>query len=577
MEIIEEFKIIWGYLKNYKKAIAKITLLAMFVAVITAVIPYIYGVLVDTVSIEAFSINFVFAILGIWLTISIVSAFLGKIISQRSSFLSIDVANDIICENAAHIIALPLKFHKEKKIGEIFSKIDRASMSIARITDEIIFWMLPRLVTVLIGILILFSVEWRLAVGTAILFFGYILITIYKTSPIIQKQKNLNKAFEQAYGNLYDSFLNIQTIKSFAAEDLQVKKYKKDFRKDLNSAYKEYMTLWHFLALWQQLFFGIGFVILFSFSILLLRENTISSGQLIMFLGYLNLTYEPLKFLSYQWKSFKTGMTTIKRTEKLLDIKPENYQKEGKIIEKVKGMVEFKNIGFGYKKQQEILTDISFIAEAGQKIAIVGGSGEGKTTLVDLIPLYSIPTKGEIKIDGVDIKKLNLQFLRSLTAYVPQEVILFNDTIENNIRYGNPKATDQEIITAAKIANAHNFIMSFSKKYKQLVGERGIKLSMGQKQRLAIARAIIHNPKILILDEATSSLDSESEKLVQEALEKLITNRTTFIIAHRLSTIKKADKILVLKNGKIAEQGTHQELIQKKGIYFKFYSLQFKI
>jgi len=194
---------------------------------------------------------------------------------------------------------------------------------------------------------------------------------------------------------------------------------------------------------------------------------------------------------------------------------------------------------------------------------LVGGSGEGKTTLVDLISLYFIPTKGKILIDNIDIKKLNLSFLRKIIAYVPQNIILFNDTIKNNIRYGKPNADEQEIISAAKAANAHQFIKTFSKGYNQLVGERGIKLSAGQKQRLAIARAIIRNPKILILDEATSSLDVRSEKLVQDALEKLIKNRTTFIIAHRLSTIKQADKILVLEKGRIIEQGTSFFAIKK--------------
>ena len=277
------------------------------------------------------------------------------------------------------------------------------------------------------------------------------------------------------------------------------------------------------------------------------------------------------------WQEFRIGITAIKRVRDLLEIKTEDYNLDGKIIKGPKGEVEFKNVGFGYKKGRVVLDNVNLKAEAGQKIAIVGGSGEGKTTLVDLISLYFLPTTGKIFVDGIDARKLNLSFLRKLIAYVPQEVILFNDTVKNNIKYGKPNATDAEIIAAVKAANAEKFIESFPKKYDQIVGERGIKLSTGQKQRLAIARALIRDPKILILDEATASLDSASEKLVQDALEELIKDRTTFIVAHRLSTIKKADKILVLEKGKIIEQGTHAQLIKKKSAYHKFYSLQFKV
>jgi ABC-type multidrug transport system fused ATPase/permease subunit len=263
--------------------------------------------------------------------------------------------------------------------------------------------------------------------------------------------------------------------------------------------------------------------------------------------------------LAWLWQEFRIGITTIKRVRELLKIQPENYNPKGKVLKNVQSKVEFKNISFSYKKDRQILKGINFTAQAGEKIAIVGGSGEGKTTLADLISLYFIPTKGKILIDGENTQELNLSFLRKIIAYVPQEIILFNDTVKNNIRYGKPNASKKEIVAATKAANADQFIETF------------------QKQRIAIARALIRDPKILILDEATSSLDVQSEKLVQEALEKLIKGRTTFIIAHRLSTVRNADKILVLEKGKIIEQGNHQELIEKKGAYYKFYSLQFEI
>ena len=239
------------------------------------------------------------------------------------------------------------------------------------------------------------------------------------------------------------------------------------------------------------------------------------------------------------------------------------------------GEILFENITFGYKREMPILMNISFNVSPGESVALVGESGVGKSTLVSLISRYYLPQKGKILIDTIDIRGVVLRSLREKIAVVPQEVLLFNDSIKNNIRYGRITATDDEIITAAKAANAHEFIEKFPKKYNQLVGERGIKLSTGQKQRVAIARAILRDPKILILDEATSALDSVSEKLVQEALKKLIAGRTTFIIAHRLSTIQHADKIIVLENGKIAEMGNHEELIKNPdGIYRNFWELQ---
>jgi subfamily B ATP-binding cassette protein MsbA len=577
MEIIQEFKIIWEYLRKYKKEVIKTAVLAMVGATITAIIPYIYGRLVDAVSIEVFSLDFVLALLGIWVLMSLCLAILRRIISSRSSFISINVSNDLICESSKHIINLPLSFHKEKRSGEILSKITRAGERLREIIGYMAFLLFPRFFTVFVGLAILFFVDWRLSLGTLIAFCVSIAITIYRTPLVIEASKKLNEKFDQGLGIINDSFLNVQSIKSCAAEDFQKDKIEDIYKEKVASVFKKLIIIWNNTILFQQIVFSLGFVGIFGYAVFLLKINQISSGELVMFLGYLTLVQAPLSDLLYQWISFQRGMTVIKRARELLAIKPENYNLKGKVLKDVQGKVEFKNINFSYKKDRQILKGINFTAQAGEKIAIVGGSGEGKTTLADLISLYFIPTKGKILIDGENTQELNLSFLRKIIAYVPQEIILFNDTVKNNIRYGKPNANKKEIVAATKAANADQFIETFPKKYEQIVGERGIKLSTGQKQRLAIARALIRDPKILILDEATSSLDVQSEKLVQEALEKLIKGRTTFIIAHRLSTVRNADKILVLEKGKIIEQGNHQELIEKKGAYYKFYSLQFEL
>jgi len=577
MEIFKEIKILWKYLKKYKQKIKYLAFLAVITSAVTALIPFAYGKIVDLLSIEMKDFKFVIALLGIWMLMSVSSAFITRIVSFRGAVIGIDASNDFTCNAISHVIDLPLSFHSEEKTGEVFSKIQRANNYFFQIMDNIVFWFLPHLLSMVFAVLVLFFVEWRLAAGMAIMFLGYFIITVYKTKPIVKKHVGLNKVHERVFGNLYDSFSNVQIVKSCAAESFQNEKIEKGFREDFKEIFRDFIELWYYLHLWQDVFYALSFIAVFGSAILLLSRGVLSPGKLVMFLGYLGLARMPLKALGFHWKSFRTGITTIKRVEELLNIEKEDFNKKGKMLEDPRGKVEFKKIGFGYKERKLILKDISFIAKAGQKIALVGGSGEGKTTLVDLISLYFKPRKGKIFLDDINIQDLDLHFLRRIIAYVPQEISLFNDTIKNNIRYGKPAATDKEIVAVAKASNSHEFIKSFDKGYDSLVGERGIKLSTGQKQRIAIARALIRDPKILILDEATSSLDSESEKLVQEALERLIKGRTTFIVAHRLSTIRRADKILVLEKGRIVEKGTHKELIKKKGIYFKFYSLQFDL
>jgi len=576
METLNEIKILWKYLRKYKKKIWPLIILGMTASSIAAFLPYFYGRLIDLVSIKSTDFTFIFALLGMWFLMSLASVFMTRTVDKQGAFLSIDCLSDLICETSAHVINLPLKFHKEKKTGEIFSKIDRAGDYLGRIIEDVVFWLLPQLFSVMVSILIMFFVEWRLAAGVLMIVLGYFFIIILKTKPIIKVREKLNKTVEEVYGNLYDSFSNILLIKSGAAEDFQREKTRKDFKEKFSVVSKDFEGLWKNLNLWQDIIFSLGFVLIFSLAILFTSRGLISIGKLVMFLGYLGLIQAPLKNLGRFWQVFRAGMTSIRRVQDLLGVEGENFNRQGITLKDLKGKIEFKNISFGYKDHVLVLNNINFIARPGEKIALVGGSGEGKTTLVDLVSLYFKPSKGKIFLDDVDIQNLDLHFLRKIIAYVPQEITLFDDTIKNNLLYGNPEATDEQIIIATKAANAHNFIESFPQKYDTVVGERGIKLSTGQKQRLAIALALVENPKILILDEATSSLDSESEKLVQEALERLVINRTTFIVAHRLSTIRKADKILVLEKGKIVEIGNHEELIKKKGAYHKFYSLQFK-
>jgi len=566
--------IIWLYMKKYRKTVFWTALLAVFFSVLEGLTPYIYGRLVDVVSDGSIS-SLILFLLGMWTLTSLLAAIFRNIVSKKGEYLGADILSDFVYNQTSHVISLPLSFHREKKVGETVSRIIRAGDHLKEIIGTTLFWVAPRFLTVLIGVIVMFFINWQLALGASIVFILSVGIVSMRASLVIAGQRELNKSLDKSAGILNDSFLNIQAIKSAAAESFQKSKIKKIYQKEVSPMAKKVARIWENAHAYQDLVFSIGFVAIFGYAVLLMGKGVISQGVLVMFLGYLTLTRMPLTVLLWQWLTIQRGLTAIKRAHEFFDIDSEKDNHNGKIIKNIKAKVEYKDVGFRYPGKKSVLDHISFTALPGQKIALVGGSGEGKTTTIDLLSLYFIPNKGKILIDNTDIRSLNLNFLRSMIAYVPQEIILFNDSVKNNILYGKPKATEREVIESAKAANIHNFIETLPQKYDTLVGERGVKLSTGQKQRLSIARAIIRDPKILVLDEATSSLDVQSEKLIQEALENLEKNKTTFIIAHRLSTVRKADKILVLEKGKIVEQGTHDELIKNKGAYYKFYNLQF--
>jgi subfamily B ATP-binding cassette protein MsbA len=284
----------------------------------------------------------------------------------------------------------------------------------------------------------------------------------------------------------------------------------------------------------------------------------------------------PIGSFTTLYAQIREAMGAAQRMFELLDAAPEPFEVADALQpERLRGQVRFADVGFSYDDSQQVLEDVSLDVQPGEVLAIVGPSGVGKTTLVNLIPRFYDPTAGRIEIDGTDTRRFDLRKLREQIGLVPQETFLFGGTIRENIAYGRPGAREDEIITAAKAANAHEFIVGFPGGYETLAGEKGVKLSMGQRQRITIARVLLKDPRILILDEATSSLDSESEWLVQEALDHLMNGRTTFVIAHRLSTIQRADRIIVLKDGRIVEQGRHTELLAQDGLYHHLWSLQF--
>jgi ABC-type multidrug transport system fused ATPase/permease subunit len=482
MKIFKESRVIWQYLSKYKRKVYLIALIALMGSFISAIVPYIYGRLVDVAVSGSATFQLIGGILLFWLILSLIGNWFDRLARNRGFHIAVDIENDFLLKVANHLLYLPLAFHKHKKMGEIVRRTSRGANHMDMIVSNIVFYLGPEFLTVIVALIIMSFVEWRLTILILVILILYSLISIWKTKPIVKAHKKLNKVYERSYGNLYDAIVNIQTVKSFTNEEREVKKSNKDFRNKAGQQYKAFVDLWRNLSVWQETIFSLGFVFVFGMAVLFLRNRIITPGQLVMFIGYVSLVYRPFGMLAQHYRQLRIGLTAIQRALKLLKIKPELYQKDKKELKDIKGEIEFVNISFGYQGKQNVLREISFKVKPGQMVALVGESGVGKTTLIDLISRYYIPKQGKILIDGQDISEVNLESLRKNIAIVPQEVTLFNDTIRNNIRYGRPKATDQEIIEAAKAAHVHEFVQKFDKKYDQLVGERGIKLSTGQKQ-----------------------------------------------------------------------------------------------
>ena len=568
----KELQFAWSKIENKKKVYWGVAA-TFFVSIVAAIVPYIYGRLVDLSVKSNTSAKLILGVILFWLVISLIRDFVDRISGRFAYEIANDMWTRLHIDMAKQLLSLPINFHKEKKMGEVLDKIARGIEEFYGIIEDTIFSFAPAIITFFVALIILLFVEWRLAVTLVVASILYMVVTFSYTEDILRTHKKVRKAWNKAFGDRHDILFNVISVKSYTTEEYENRKNEKNFSR-ANALYKEHRAVWMRMDKWQSTIFTISFILVFGLGVFMLRSGTLSPGTLIMFVGYISLLTGPLSRLANQYRRIKRALASFKAMVEYFEIIPEKDFSDAKDLV-IEGAVVFEDVSFGYKKNKAVVRDVNLRINAGETVALVGESGVGKSTLVNLLGRYYLPQKGLILIDGSNIKKFTLKSLRESMAIVPQEVLLFHDTIKNNIKYGKQNATDREIVKAAKAANAHEFIESFPKKYNQLVGERGIKLSTGQKQRIAIARAILRDPKILILDEATSALDSASERLVQEALQHLIKGRTTFVIAHRLSTIMNADKIVVLEKGKVVEMGKHQELMERpEGIYRNFWELQ---
>jgi ABC transporter fused permease/ATP-binding protein len=477
----------------------------------------------------------------------------------------------------SNLIKLPMSFFSQKRVGELNSRISSDITQIQDTLTSTIAEFLRQFILIIGGVILLASESFKLTllmlsvvplVAIAAVIFGRF---IRRYSKKVQDQVAESNVIVE------ETMQGISIVKAFANEWYEIARYNGKIKSIVKTAIQGGKYRGYFASFIIFCLFG-AIVAVVWFGVRLSISGEMSVGQLISFVLYSTFVGASFGGIAELYAQIQKAVGATERVFELLEETPEKINSVASEAQKMKGNVTFKNVAFSYPSRKEIkvLKDVSFTASFGQKIAIVGPSGVGKSTIASLLLRFYDIEGGEILIDGKNIYDFDLENLRGNMSIVPQDVILFGGTIKENIAYGKPNATDEEIFLAAKQANALNFVEGFPEKFETIVGERGIKLSGGQRQRIAIARALLKNPSILILDEATSSLDSESEKLVQEALEILMEGRTSIIIAHRLSTIRNADQILVLDNGKITEQGTHKELLElKNGLYKNLSNLQF--
>ncbi len=486
------------------------------------------------------------------------------------------VVTDLRKKVYEHLHRLGFRFFAERRLGEITSRLTNDVGSIrTALTDS-----LPQLLTItfsMVGSVSLMVVlNWRLS---AVIFATVPFVTIatrYFGQKIRKLSRGIQDELAESTAVAEDALGAVRLVKAFVREEYEVGRYSKAIEALFLTARRK-VVLTQFFWSGVGIMFMSTLVIIFWYGGKEVLAERLTAGDLVAFIIYALNISRSISQTSRLYTAVNTAAGASERIFELLEEEPEILDKPGSPeIGEIEGHISVKDLSFAYEPDRPILKNISFDVEAGQTIALVGPSGAGKTTLLNLIPRFYDPQEGRIEVDGKEIHEVQAKSLREHISIVPQEVHLFGTSIKENIKYGRLEATDEEVEAAAIDANAHDFISEIPEKYNAMIGERGVKLSGGQRQRLAIARAILKDPKILLLDEATSSLDSESEAQVQEALYRLMKGRTTFVIAHRLSTVQHADRILVMDKGEIVEEGTHQELLIKNGLYSHLYSLQFR-
>lgn len=539
------------------------------------IFPIVVNRVIDVILPEQNLKYLVWAGIGLFALYSI-KYILNYIVDYWGHVLGIRIEYDMRKDLFNHINKLSFSYFDNNKTGHIMSRLVNDLNEISELAHHGPEDLFIASVTILGTFIILVNINWQMTLIIFTIVFIMVLFAVIKNRQMKRVFRDMRLKIADINAQSEDSITGIRVVKAFTNEEYEAAKFdvgNRNFKNTREQAFK----------LMAQFYSGIDFFSnLISLTVLVIGgffiyQGSLSIGELVAFLLYISMFLKPIRKITMLIENYQKGMAGFNRFIETMEIHPDIFDEKGaKDVGRLNGKIVFENVSFSYNNKTNVLKNISLNIKPGETVAIVGPSGGGKTTLCSLIPRFYEIDGGKILIDGVNIKTMTQRSLRQNIGIVQQDVFLFSGSVKENIAYGKIGASQEEIVNAAKLANAHDFIMSLEKGYDTYIGERGVKLSGGQKQRLSIARIFLKNPPILILDEATSALDNETEKIIQESFNRLADSRTTLIIAHRLATIRNSDRIIVLTDEGIVEQGSHQKLIQEDGIYAKLYKAQFE-
>lgn len=566
---------LFSYLSPYKLKVLFILILLIYVMICGLLNPYLMKIAID----KYISVKNLQGLIFIAITMFLLN-FLSMLASRTSIQMMSRVTNKILLkirqELYEHIQKLSFTFFDNRPVGKVLARVIGDVNSLQELFFTSLTSFIPEILTLICVTFIMFYMNFKLALASIIVL-PFLTIALFSVETISRSRwQNYRRKRSNLNAYTHEDFSGIRVIKGFAEEEKTSVNFlllTKDMMNSFVKAVRLNDSFWPIVTLSS----GVGTILVFGYGISLIKSGSITIGTMVAFISYISMFWRPIINISNFYNTLITNFAAGERIFEILDIKPDITNIKNDIMPKIKGTVEFKNLTFTYNNDTTILNNLNFKINPGETIALVGATGSGKTTIVNLISRFYDATKGEVLIDGKNIKDVDIESLRSQMGIMLQDTFLFSSTIMENIRYGKLDATDEEVVAAAKSANAHNFIVKLEKGYTTEVNERGSRLSVGQRQLISFARALLANPRILILDEATSNIDTHTEKLVQEGIQKLLIGRTSFVIAHRLSTIRNADKIMVINDGTIAEIGTHKELMKFKGLYYDLFMSQYKL
>ena len=564
----------------YYRKYWKIVVFDLFCAALTTICELVLPLIATTITrrattdLASLTIAFVLKLGGLYLVLRAIDAAANYYMQSVGHIMGSHIETDMRTELFSHLQKLSFNYYSETKVGQIMSRMTSDLFEVTEFSHHCPEEFFIAGIKIVASFIILCGMNVPLTLCMFAVLPMMLIATRYFNKQMRRVFKERNKQVGEINAQVEDSLLGIRVVKSFANEAIEEKKFDEGNKKFLEIKKRSYECMAAF-ATSNRIFDGLMYIVVVIIGALQIREGRLTAAEFTAYLLYANMLLNSIRRIVEFTEQFQRGMTGIERFFEIMDVPCEiTDSPDAKPLGEVKGAVSFEDVGFHYgDNDHDVLRHLNLQVRAGESVALVGPSGSGKTTLCNLLPRFYDVTEGRIRIDGKNIKDVTLQSLRNAVGMVQQEVYLFSGSVYDNIVYGKPGASKEEVIAAAKMAGAHDFISALPDGYDTFVGERGVKLSGGQKQRISIARVFLKNPPILILDEATSALDNESERLVQQSLEKLAKGRTVFTIAHRLTTIRGADTIWVLTDKGVEEQGSHSELMKKGGLYAHLYEM----